>query len=50
MILRKVSNVEIHYRAISFYIEEQPMQVNSLLNAIMGKVGRARMVQQVKKT
>ena len=26
MILRKVSDVEIHYRTITFYLEEQPMQ------------------------
>jgi len=50
MILQKVSNVEIYYRAISFYLDEQPMQVNSLLNAIMGKVDHARVVQQVRKT
>merc|ERR1719401_1706145 len=50
MILQKVSNVEIYYRAIQFYIDEQPMQVNSLLNTIMAKVDHARVVQQVRKT
>lgn len=50
MILQKVSNAEIYYRAIQFYLDEQPMQANSLLNAIMGKIDHARVVQQVKKT
>merc|ERR1711976_284389 len=31
-------------------IEEQPMQVNSLLNTIAAKVDHARVVQQVRKT
>merc|ERR1712203_110221 len=50
MILQKVSNNEIYYRAVQFYIDEQPMQVNSLLNTIMSKVDHARVVQQVRKT
>merc|ERR1712176_1673131 len=29
MIMQKVSNMEIYYRAITFYLEEQPLQVNS---------------------
>jgi len=49
MILHKVSNSEIYYRAISFYLEEQPMQLTSLLNTVMSKVDHARVVQQVKK-
>jgi len=50
MILQKVSNHEIYYRAITFYLEENPMQVNALLNTIMSKVDHARVVGQVKKT
>merc|ERR1712176_1037705 len=49
MILQKVSNSEIYYRAIQFYLDEQPMQVNSLLNTIMSKVDHARVVQQARK-
>jgi len=49
MIMGKVSNMELYYRAIQFYLDEQPMQVNSLLNAIMAKVDHARVVAQVKK-
>merc|ERR1719491_900052 len=50
MILQKVSNQEIYYRAVQFYLDEQPMQVCSLMNAIMGKVDHARVVQQVRKS
>merc|ERR1719491_2200115 len=49
MILQKVSNQEIYYRAVQFYLDEQPMQVCSLMNSIMSKVDHARVVQQVRK-
>merc|ERR1711920_1164579 len=39
----------IYYRAVQFYLDEQPMQVNSLLNTIMSKVDHARVVQHVRK-
>jgi len=50
MIMQKVSNMELYYRAIQFYLDEQPMQVNSLLNTIAPKVDHARVAQQVRKT
>jgi clathrin heavy chain len=50
MIMTKVSNMEIYYKAIQFYLEEQPMQVNSLLNTIALKVDHARVVSNVRKT
>jgi len=49
MIMQKVSNMELYYRAITFYLEERPMQLNSLLNTILAKVDHARVVQQVRK-
>merc|ERR1719482_487203 len=49
MIMQKVSNMELYYRAITFYLEEQPMTVNSLLNTIAPKIDHARVVQQVRK-
>merc|ERR1711920_686378 len=49
MIMQKVSNTELYYRAISFYLEENPMQLNALLNTISAKVDHARVVQQVRK-
>merc|ERR1719478_1128878 len=50
MIMQKISNMELYYRAVTFYLEEQPMQLNSLLNTIAAKVDHARVVQQVRKT
>jgi clathrin heavy chain len=50
MIMQKVSNLEIYYRAITFYLDEQPMMLCSLLNAIASKVDHARVVQQIRKT
>merc|ERR1712187_1110583 len=32
MIMQKVSNMEIYYRAIRCYLDENPIQVNALLN------------------
>merc|ERR1712190_437952 len=49
MILQKVSNMEIYYRAITFYLEEQPMKLNSLLGTIQKSVDHARVVQQLRK-
>jgi len=49
MVLQKVSNHEIYYRAIQFYLEENPMQLNALLNTIITKVDHARVVSQVRK-
>merc|ERR1712137_504369 len=48
-IMQKISNFELYYRAIQFYFDEQPMQVNSLLNIIASKVDHARVVQLVRK-
>jgi len=41
--------MEIYYRAIAFYLDEQPMLANSLLNTIAPKVDHARVVNQVRK-
>eukprot|EP00933_Yihiella_yeosuensis_P029624 TRINITY_DN23254_c0_g2_i2.p1 TRINITY_DN23254_c0_g2~~TRINITY_DN23254_c0_g2_i2.p1 ORF type:complete len:1724 (+),score=416.69 TRINITY_DN23254_c0_g2_i2:72-5243(+) len=49
MIMQKISNLEIYYRAIQFYIDEAPMQLNSLLSTITPKVDHARVVQQARK-
>merc|ERR1712066_770788 len=50
MIMQKVSNQELYYRAVQFYFDEQPMQVNSLLHAIASKVDHARVVQLTRKS
>jgi len=50
MIMQKVSNMELYYRALQFYLDENPMQLVSLLNAIAPKVDHARVVTHVKKS
>jgi len=50
MIMQKVSNTELYYRAIQFYLDEVPLQINSLLNTVAQKVDHARVVQQVRKS
>jgi len=47
--MQKVSNAELYYKAIQFYLSEQPMMLTSLLNALMAKVDHARVVQQIRK-
>jgi clathrin heavy chain len=49
MIMQKVSNMELYYRAITFYLEENPMQLNAMLKTIDSKVDHARVVQQLRK-
>eukprot|EP00933_Yihiella_yeosuensis_P029628 TRINITY_DN23254_c0_g4_i1.p1 TRINITY_DN23254_c0_g4~~TRINITY_DN23254_c0_g4_i1.p1 ORF type:complete len:1717 (+),score=465.38 TRINITY_DN23254_c0_g4_i1:179-5329(+) len=49
MIMQKVANMEIYYRAMTFYLEENPMQLDSLLTTIAAKVDHARVVQQARK-
>jgi len=49
MIMQKISNMEIYYRAVQFYFDEQPLQVNSLLNTIASKADHARVVQLARK-
>merc|ERR1719460_2404257 len=47
--MQKVSNTELYYRALQFYLDEQPLQLNSLLNTVAQKVDHARVVQQIRK-
>merc|ERR550537_1027880 len=49
MVMQKISNFELYYRAIQFYFDELPMQVNSLLNTLAAKVDHARVVQLARK-
>jgi len=50
MVMQKVANMELYYRAIQFYLDENPTQLVTMLNAIAAKVDHARVVQQVRKT
>eukprot|EP00746_Dinoflagellata_sp_MGD_P067668 gnl/MRDRNA2_/MRDRNA2_27935_c0_seq2.p1 gnl/MRDRNA2_/MRDRNA2_27935_c0~~gnl/MRDRNA2_/MRDRNA2_27935_c0_seq2.p1 ORF type:complete len:1218 (-),score=298.35 gnl/MRDRNA2_/MRDRNA2_27935_c0_seq2:236-3889(-) len=49
MVLQKVSNMEIYYTAIDFYLAEQPLQLNALLTVIAPKADHGRVVNQMRK-
>ena len=50
MSISKVSNHDLFYRAIIFYLEEDPMLLNDLLNLIKSKIDLAKCVNVMKKT
>jgi clathrin heavy chain len=47
--ITQVRNAELLYRAIEFYIGEQPMDLNKLLQVLTPKLDHARVVHVVKK-
>ncbi len=49
-IIVKVSNLEIYYRALRFYLEEQPLMVTDLLVALTPRIDHTRAVQLFQKT
>lgn len=48
-IVVKVANLEIYYRAIDFYIEQQPMLLNDLLSALSPRIDHSRVVKLIGK-
>jgi clathrin heavy chain len=46
----KVSNRDLYYRAMIFYIEEEPFLLNDLLNMIAAKIDLAKCASVMKKT
>jgi hypothetical protein len=44
-----VSNSEVHYRAISFYLEEHPDLLNDLLKVLELRVDHTRVVDMLRK-
>jgi len=48
-VVSKVSNTDIFYKAIQFYIEEHPLELKDLLQSIANRVDHARVVNLVKK-
>ncbi|KAI9297462.1 putative CHC1-clathrin heavy chain [Neoconidiobolus thromboides FSU 785] len=44
-VISKVNNLEIYYRALQFYLEEQPLLITDLLSAITNRVDHTRVVQ-----
>jgi len=48
-IMMKVANTDIVYKAIQFYLDEQPMLTRDLLNTLQTKVDHSRVVSLVRK-
>lgn len=49
-IIVKVSNVELYYKALRFYLNEQPMLLNDLLAVMVPRVNHTRVVQLFEKS
>nr|KAJ3422166.1 hypothetical protein HK105_000871 [Polyrhizophydium stewartii] len=48
--LVKVNNLEIYYKALRFYLEEQPLMINDLLVVLTPRIDHTRVVQLFQKT
>lgn len=46
----KVTNYDLYYRAMIFYLEEQPMQLNDLLKLMSKNIDLVKCVQVMKRT
>ncbi|TPX47357.1 hypothetical protein SeMB42_g00049 [Synchytrium endobioticum] len=49
-IVVKVTNLEIYYKALRFYLDEQPLLINDLLVVLTPKIDHNRVVQLFQKT
>eukprot|EP00761_Pharyngomonas_kirbyi_P011776 gb/GECH01011802.1/.p1 GENE.gb/GECH01011802.1/~~gb/GECH01011802.1/.p1 ORF type:complete len:1690 (+),score=396.56 gb/GECH01011802.1/:1-5070(+) len=48
--MSKVANMELLYRAIHFYLDEQPKLINDLLEVMKPKLDHERVVREIRKT
>jgi len=48
--IQKCRNQEIHYKAISFYLEQHPLQLTRLLQVLTPNLDHGRVVHQLRKT
>jgi clathrin heavy chain len=46
-LIQKVSNHDLYYKAILFYLEENPMMLNDLLKSLTNKVDLTKLVSVV---
>lgn len=49
-LLQKITNTDLYYKAILFYLEEQPETLNDLLRSIQSKIDFSKFVKIMKKT
>eukprot|EP01111_Echinosteliopsis_oligospora_P009445 TRINITY_DN2769_c0_g1_i2.p1 TRINITY_DN2769_c0_g1~~TRINITY_DN2769_c0_g1_i2.p1 ORF type:complete len:1719 (-),score=461.34 TRINITY_DN2769_c0_g1_i2:59-5215(-) len=48
-VIVKASNIDYYYKAVLFYLEEQPLMVNDLLSALIPRIDHTYTVQHVRK-
>jgi clathrin heavy chain len=48
-IAKKLTNSEIYYRAIAFYLEEHPLLLNSFLQSVAPKLDHSRVITQMRR-
>ena len=48
-VLPQVANVEIYYRALTFYLEQHPLLLNDLLTVLVKRIDHGRVVRMFKK-
>lgn len=48
-VLPQVANVEIYYRALTFYLEQHPLLLNDLLTVLSKRIDHGRVVRMFKK-
>lgn len=48
-VITKVANVEIYYKALNFYLEQQPLLLNDLLSVLAARVDHTRVVKMFQK-
>ena len=46
---QKVRNAEVYYKAIQFYVEQQPLQLNRLLQVLTPNLDHSRVTHQLRK-
>jgi len=46
---QKVRNAEVYYKAIAFYVEQQPLQLNRLLQVLTPNLDHSRVTHQLRK-
>lgn len=49
-IIVKVSNIELYYKALKFYLAEQPLLLNDLLSVLVPRIKHSRVVQIFEKS
>lgn len=50
VLINKATNSDLYYRAVLFYLEEQPLRINDLLKVLVNKIDLARLCQVMKNT